>query len=67
MADNTQITVTETRKLLKFDVGVDPTTGTPYEISEQTIVHTGQDAVNYLNQLAAEFDASVNTIQGGSN
>lgn len=56
--DLSNITVTATTRLIKYDVGVDPATGEPFEVIENTKVYTGQEAIDILNQLNKEGNPS---------
>lgn len=65
--DLSQLKVTAKTKLTKFDVGVDPNVGTPYDIVEQEIVLLGEDAKNYLEQVTGKpVEQVLQEMNGGS-
>jgi hypothetical protein len=58
--ETTTVTVTETRRILKFAEGANPDVDAPFEIVTQEIVHTGQEAIDILQsyqQLSEEVKA----------
>lgn len=65
MLDISKVTVTSTRKVLKYAEGVDPAVGEPFDTVVHQDVLTGQDAINYLNAQGPDGVAMVNNILNG--
>lgn len=56
MNDKPKISVTESRKIFKYAEGAIPDVDEPFEIIEQAIVHTGDDAIRLLKQMGGNID-----------
>lgn len=49
-----KISISEKRRILKYAEGANPDVDEPFEIAEETIVHTGEAALALLAQLREE-------------